>query len=142
MNLNLENKIAFVAASSDGLGFATALELAREKAKVVLSGRSSERLELAKNKILSTVPDAKLLTCIFDLMNEEQIKKAIHDSAHHFGGIDILITNAAGPKAGQFDELAISQWENAFQITLMSAVHLVYASLPFLKKSEAPSILT
>ncbi len=142
MNLNLDNKIAFVAASSDGLGFATALELAREKANVILSGRSGERLELAKNKILASVPDAKLTTCIFDLMDEEQINKTIQEIAARLGGLDILITNAAGPKAGQFNELTLSQWQNAFQITLMSAVHLIYAGLPFLKKSEAPSILT
>lgn len=142
MNLNLENKIAFVAASSDGLGFATALELAREKANVILSGRSMERLESAKNKILESVPDARLSTCVFDLLDEDQIKQAIHDTTQRLGGLDILITNAGGPKAGQFNELNIAQWQNAFQLTLMSAVHLIYASLPYLKKSSAPSILT
>lgn len=142
MNLNLENKIAFVAASSDGLGFATALELAREKAHVILSGRSQERLDSAKNKILASVPNAKLTTSVFDLMDEDQIKNTIQDVANRLGGLDILITNAAGPKAGQFNELAISQWQHAFNITLMSAVHLIYAALPFLKKSKAASILT
>lgn len=142
MNLNLENKIAFVAASSDGLGFATALELAREKARVILSARSLERLQIAKNKILQTVPDAECETIVFDLQNEDDIKKAIQESAKIFGGLDILITNAAGPKAGQFNDLTISHWQDAFQITLMSAVHLIYASLPYLKQSHSASILT
>ncbi len=142
MNLNLENKIAFVAASSEGLGFATALELAREKARVILSGRSLERLQLAKNKILNEVPDAQCEITVFDLRNEDDIKKAIQDCVQKFGGLDILITNAAGPKAGQFSDLAISQWQDAFQITLMSAVHLIYASLPYLKQSQSASILT
>jgi 3-oxoacyl-[acyl-carrier protein] reductase len=142
MNLNLENKVAFVAASSDGLGFATALELAREKAKVILSSRSEQRLQTAKEKILAEVPDAKIFTSAYDLLEEDQIKKAVQEAAQAFGGIDILITNAAGPKAGHFNELSISQWQNAFQITLMSAVHLIYAALPFLQNSRAASILT
>jgi 3-oxoacyl-[acyl-carrier protein] reductase len=141
MDLNLKNKVAFVAASSEGLGFATALELAREKACVVLSGRSEERLHTAKNKILSEIPEAKVATCVVDLTNEEQIKKAVNHAASVFGALDILVVNAAGPKAGTFQELTHSDWTNAFQMTLMSAVHLIYASLPVLKKSHAASIL-
>ncbi len=142
MNLNLTDKIAFVAASSDGLGFATALSLAREKAKVILGSRSEDRLEAAKAKILASVPDATIHTSAFDLLNEHEIKNAINDAANVYGGIDILVTNAAGPKAGNFTEISLIDWQNAFQISLMSAVHLIYAALPFLKKSSAGSILT
>ncbi len=142
MNLQLENKVAFVAASSGGLGFATALELAREKARVVLTGRSAERLSAARKKILDELPKADVLTLTVDVLDHEQIKKAIDDTASSFGGLDILITNAAGPKAGVFTELNLSLWENAFQLTLMSAVNLVYAALPYLQKSKAGSILT
>lgn len=142
MNLNLANKVAFVAASSEGLGFAVALQLAHEQAKIVLTGRSQEKLQIAKEKILAKVPKAEILIHAFDLLHEEQIKNAITAAIDHFNGIDILITNAAGPKAAHFEELTISQWNNAYQITLMSAVNLIYAALPHLKKSKAASILT
>ncbi|HEX2548668.1 MAG TPA: SDR family oxidoreductase [Gammaproteobacteria bacterium] len=142
MNLQLANKIAFVAASSDGLGYATALELAREKAKVVLGSRTAERVKAAKEKILAEIPDAEIFTCTYDLFNEQEIQKAVQHAANTLGGIDILITNAAGPKAGNFNEVSSQHWQNAFQISLMSAAHLIYAALPFLKKSEAASILT
>lgn len=142
MNLDLTNKIAFVAASSDGLGFATALELAREKAKVILASRSTDKLQIAKDKILAEVPDANLFISSFDLLDEQDIKKAMEKAANAFGGIDILITNAAGPKAGKFGELSITDWQSAFQISLMSAVHLIYAAFPFLQESESGSILT
>lgn len=142
MNLNLENKIAFVAASSSGLGFATALELAREKVRVVITGRSSEKLAASKKKILDEIPDAEILTITVDVLDESQIKNAIENAAQFFGGIDILITNAAGPKAGVFSDLTFANWQNAFQVTLMSAVNLIYAALPYLQKSKAASILT
>lgn len=142
MNLNLENKIAFVAASSGGLGFAVAEELVRENAKVVLTGRSMERLQAAKEKILAAVPYANLLLVVVDFLDDEQIKQAMQTVVDAFGGIDILITNAAGPKAGKFTELTMAYWQNAFQLTLMSAVNLIYAALPYLQKSTAASILT
>lgn len=142
MQTNLENKIAFVAASTTGLGFAVALELARENARVVISGRSEEHLAHAKKNILAEVPHAKLETYALDLYDANQIKKVIDQAAQSFGGMDILITNAPGPKGGPFTQLTPPAWENAFQITLMSAVHLIYAALPYLQKSKAASILT
>jgi 3-oxoacyl-[acyl-carrier protein] reductase len=142
MNLNLDNKIAFVAASSGGLGFAVALELARENAKVILTGRSSERLQTAKEKILAQVPKAILLTLAVDFLDEKQTQDAVQAAIESFGGIDILITNTAGPKAGKFTDLNVGYWQNAFQLTLMSAVNLIYAALPHLQKSNAGSILT
>lgn len=142
MNLNLDNKIAFVAASSGGLGFAVALELARENARVILTGRSDERLQKAKEKILAEVPNASLLTLTVDFLDEDQTKNAVQAAIKSFGGIDILITNAAGPKAGKFADLNLAYWQNAFQLTLMSAVNLIYAALPSLQKSNAGSILT
>lgn len=142
MKLNLENKIAFVAASSGGLGFATALELAREKARVVITGRSAERLQSSKEKILQEVPDAKIEAITTDILDAEQIKNAIEQTNKIFGGIDLLVTNAAGPKAGNFTDLSLAQWNDAFQLSLMSAVNLIYAALPSLQKSKAASILT
>ncbi len=142
MNLNLENKIAFIAASSSGLGFATALELAREKARVIITGRSSEKLDVSKKKILDIIPNAEILPLTVDILDETQIKHTMEKAAHFFGGIDILITNASGPKAGVFTDLTLAHWQAAFQITLMSAVNLIYAALPHLKKSKAASVLT
>jgi 3-oxoacyl-[acyl-carrier protein] reductase len=142
MDLNLKNKIAFVAASSGGLGFITALQLVREGARVIISGRSKERLEAAKQKMLADVPSAEVLTLEMDVLDEAQIRKAVQQAVEAFGGLDILVTNAAGPKAGTFTDLNPAHWQNAFHLTLMSAVNLIYAALPHLQKSKAASILT
>jgi 3-oxoacyl-[acyl-carrier protein] reductase len=50
MELGLKNKIAFVAASSQGLGKAVAIELAKEGAKLIINGRNKENLESTKRK--------------------------------------------------------------------------------------------
>ena len=60
MELGLKNKVAFVAASSQGLGKAVALELAQEGAKVIINGRSKESLEKTKQEITMTKERAKV----------------------------------------------------------------------------------
>ena len=51
MDLGLKNKVAFVAASSQGLGKSVALELAREGAKIIICGRDKDTLRIAETEI-------------------------------------------------------------------------------------------
>jgi 3-oxoacyl-[acyl-carrier protein] reductase len=66
MELGLKNKVAFVAASSQGLGKAVALELAQEGAKVIINGRSKESLEKTKQEIEQQT-NAEVLAIVGDL---------------------------------------------------------------------------
>ena len=71
MDLGLNNKVAFVAASSDGLGKAVALELAKEGATVIINGRNKEKLEKTKQEI-----ELECQTCVLaisgDLADEKE----------------------------------------------------------------------
>lgn len=142
MDLNLKDKVALIAASSDGLGLATAIELAREGAKVVINGRDQERIDNAINKVLDEVDGAKVIGVQADLTQTNNIQDLIQKTVEKFGGIDILITNAGGPPKGFFDTLDIDAWKKGCDLTLMSVVHLIQGCLEFLKQSNAPSILT
>ncbi len=143
MDLGLKNKVALVVASSMGLGFAAALELARDGAKVVLCGRSEVKLDTAvsrmKAELGQNVPVAAFVT---DVTDPAQNEKLIADTVAHFGGLDILITNAGGPPGGTFDSLNLDAWDEAYNLTLMSAVRLIKLALPHLRRSDAASILT
>src|SRR5207237_9816840 len=79
---------------------------------------------------------------VSDFHDETQYKNTIQAAVKSYGGIDILITNAAGPKAGKFTDLTLAYWHHAFQLTLMSAVNLIYAALPYLQKNKEGNILT
>ena len=143
MDLGLQDKIALVVASSTGLGFAAALELAREGAKVAICGRSQERLDAAKERIAAELGNANnVATFVVDVMVAEQTDQLIADVAAHFGGLDILITNAGGPPGGTFDSTSLEEWDRAYQLTLMSAVRLIKTALPHLRQSKAASVLT
>jgi len=142
MDLNLRDKVALVAASSDGLGLATGIELAREGAKVIINGRDDERLARALLTIKENVVNAQVIAITADLTKADQIKDLVKKSVDQFGGIDILITNAGGPPTGVFETVELETWKTGFDLTFMSVVHLVQNCLEYLKKSDAASILT
>lgn len=145
MDLKLQNKVALVAASSDGLGFATALQLAKEGARVVINGRNQDKIDTAVNKIKSELAmdqaDNNIIGIKADLTEADQIETLVQQTVQQFDGIDILITNAGGPPAGLFEQMDEVNFTQAFNLTLMSAVRLIRESLPFLKKSDMASVL-
>jgi 3-oxoacyl-[acyl-carrier protein] reductase len=77
-----------------------------------------------------------------DVTDPAQNEKLIADTVAHFGGLDILITNAGGPPGGTFDSLDLAAWDQAYNLTLMSAVRLIKAALPHLRQSQSASVLT
>lgn len=143
MDLGLKDKIALVVASSTGLGFAAALELARDGAKVALCGRSQDSLDTAVARIKEEVgANTTVAAFTTDVTDPAQNEKLIADTVAHFGGLDILITNAGGPPGGTFDSLDLAAWDQAYNLTLMSAVRLIKYALPHLRQSQAASVLT
>lgn len=142
MDLGLKDKVALVVASSTGLGFAAARQLAKEGAKVALCARSAEKLAEAENALKAELGVKNIASFTCDVTQKEQIDQLVADVAAHFGGLDILITNAGGPPGGTFDTTNLDAWQQAIDLTLMSVVHLVKAALPYLRQSDCANILT
>lgn len=140
MDLQLTDKVALVTAASTGLGLATARQLAREGAKVAICARTQADLAAAVAQIEEEGGTAVSFTT--DLLDPDQITRLVEDVIAHYGRLDILITNAGGPPGGTFDTADTAAWEQGFNLTLMSAVNLIKAALPYLRQSDAASILT
>jgi 3-oxoacyl-[acyl-carrier protein] reductase len=141
MDLKLKNKIALVTGSSKGLGYATALLLAKEGALVAVNSRNAENV-LKAGKQISRETEAKVLAIPGDLGDPEIPEKIVSKTVAEFGGLDILIANAGGPPSGKFESLDDVVWLKAFELVFMSQVRLIRAALPHLKKSTAAAILT
>ncbi len=143
MDLGLKNKVALVAASSSGLGLAAAVELVKENARVVICGREEARLKEAGRRLQALADDAQSVVAMTaDLLDPADIVRLVARMAEHFGGIDILITNAGGPPTGTFDSTTAAEWDAGYQLTLKSAMLLIKEGLPWLRRSDAASILT
>jgi 3-oxoacyl-[acyl-carrier protein] reductase len=139
MDLGLKDKVALVTAASKGLGKATALQFAREEAKVALCARSDLADRAADDIRRET--NAKMLAVRADVTQPADVERLIDATVERFGGLDILVTNAGGPPSGTFDNFDMDAWQKAVDLTLLSAVRLIKIALPYLRRSTAPAIL-
>jgi 3-oxoacyl-[acyl-carrier protein] reductase len=143
MDLQLQGKKALISASSSGLGLATAIQLAKEGADIVICGRNEDRLNQAVNEIKNQSQSrSQVFSFATELSQLESIEHLIDFAGEKLGGLDILITNAGGPPPGRFDCLQLSDWHQAFALTLMSCTYLIRTALPLLRQSKNASILT
>ncbi len=132
MDLGLRDRVAIVAASSRGLGKACALELANERARVVICARHSKQLAATAAEIRERT-GAEVLAIETDLNRADQIQHLVDETLGRYGRVDVLVTNNGGPPAGYFDDLTDEDWEMAHRRTLLSAVRLIRAVLPAMR---------
>ena len=135
MYLGIKDKIAFVSASSKGLGKAVALQLAQEGAKVIICARDEDELIKAKADIEYRT-GAEIMSLQLDVTIQEQINKAIDAIIKEFGTIDILVCNAGGPPAGMFEDFTPDDYREAVELNLMSTITLCYKVIPFMKRQQ------
>lgn len=141
MDLQLRGKIAVVTGSSKGLGYATALQLAREGARVVINSRSADTLQTAADQIREKT-GAEVLPIPGDVTDPAFPEELIRKTTAAWQGLDILITNSGGPQPGPFEKFADQDWSRAVDLSFMSHVRLIRAALPVLRQSPAASVLT
>ncbi|MDH4141443.1 MAG: SDR family oxidoreductase [Chloroflexota bacterium] len=134
MDLGLDGARALVGGGSGGLGEAIGSALTAEGARVALVGRPSTRLEQAADR----VPGAAVAA---DLATSDGPAAAVARSVDLLGGLDLLLVNSGGPQPGRFEELDDDAWSAAIDGTLRSALRLIRAALPHLRKSDRPAIL-
>jgi 3-oxoacyl-[acyl-carrier protein] reductase len=141
MDLQLKDKRALVTGSSRGLGYATALALAKEGCRVAINGRDEAKVSAAAQAIAAET-GAQVIGLAGDVSDPEVPARLVGEAARAFGGLDILVTNAGGPPAGAFESFNEAAWQKNIDLTLMSHVRLIQAALPHLKQSKAASVLT
>jgi 3-oxoacyl-[acyl-carrier protein] reductase len=141
MELGLRGKVAMVAASSKGLGYGIARELAREGALVSIGSRTEADVFDAA-EALTEETGGEILAHVMDASRPESIIQWVENTTEAFGGVDMLVVNAGGPPAGTFDDFDDADWQAAFELTLMSAVRMIRAVLPSMREAAAGSILT
>src|SRR3990170_2066712 len=141
MDLGLKDKIALVAGASRGLGAATARELAREGATVVICSRNAKTLVKTQESIfLEMHGETATMVIEADLTKDEDVRRLVEQATMRFGRLDILITNCGGPPTGRFEDHDLEAWRAAVDTTLFSVVRLIRAALPSLRDSRTPSI--
>jgi 3-oxoacyl-[acyl-carrier protein] reductase len=141
MDLGLKGKTALVTGASRGLGFATALLLAQEGARVVINSRDEVKLKASRDQI-QQLSRTEVVAAVGDVTSQDVPAALMEQTLAAFGGLDILITNTGGPKPGSFESLDDADWYRGIDLCLMAHVRLIRTMLPALKQSLAASVLT
>src|SRR6266508_3348688 len=129
MDLGLKDRVALVAAASRGIGFACALELAREGARVFLCSRDEARASEAAAKIRDET-GAQVEGRRADVTNNADIARFVDEALHHGGRVDICVTNDGGPPATVFADTDTDMFRQAFDQNALSAIRLAKFVLP------------
>lgn len=129
MELGLSGKRAAVAASSGGLGFGIAAALAGEGAQVVVNGRDATRAEAAAARIGATA-------VVGDVGTVDGAVAFVAGAMDALGGIDVLVTNAGGPPAGNVAafEDDIEQYRRALELNCLSVIAMCNAAIPGMRE--------
>jgi 3-oxoacyl-[acyl-carrier protein] reductase len=135
MDLGLNGKVALIAASSKGLGKASALALAREGARVTICARTEADLHAAAEEIKRET-GAEVLAVPADLTQAEGIHSVVSATVEGFGGIDVLVTNSGGPAPGKFPDLTDDDWLAGFEIVTLGFVRFVREALPYMREKH------
>lgn len=135
METGLANRIAIVAASSQGLGRAAAFALAAEGAHLALCARGSETLERTAAEIRERF-DVRVYTQTLDVGNTTAVEQFVTDVNKQFDRIDVCVTNAGGPPAKGFLETTDEDWNSAFALNLRSSAAFARAVIPHMQRNQ------
>src|SRR5437660_5822489 len=141
MDSGLKNRGVIVAASSQGIGFATAEAFANEGAQVAMCARTEKTLREAADSI-QTRTGAEVYAEPLDVTDGNAVQRFIENVAKRFGRIDVCVTNAGGPPAKNFLSISTDEWRKAVELNLMSTVHLARAVIPHMQRHRWGRIIT
>jgi NAD(P)-dependent dehydrogenase (short-subunit alcohol dehydrogenase family) len=122
----LQGKVAIVTGGGTGLGRAMALEYSRLGAKLVLASRSMEHLEPAIAELQQRGGEA--IAVQTDIRDPAQVDRMVQDTKKAFGGVDILVNNAAGNFICKAEDLSPNGWRTVVDICLNGTFYCTRAA--------------
>jgi 3-oxoacyl-[acyl-carrier protein] reductase len=118
--LGFTGKVAIVTGGATGIGYATARQLAKLGAKVVICSRTADELEAAAGRIAQE-SGGTCLAVPTDVKDEEAVIRLVQRTIDEFGRIDVLVNNAGGTRMGPLETIPTRGWDSIFDLNVRSA---------------------
>ena len=141
MDTGLKNRVAIVAASSQGLGRATADAFAAEGCRLAMCSRNAENLHAAAKQIEKKYA-SEVFASPLDVTDPDAVKDFVERTVSRFGSIDICVTNAGGPPPKGFLATSLEDWRKAIDTNFLSAVYFAREVIPHMQKRHWGRIIT
>jgi 3-oxoacyl-[acyl-carrier protein] reductase len=135
MDLGLGDKICIVTGSTGGIGLEAARLLASEGARVVVCGRDARRVEHAK------LDTGAALGVVSDLAEPVAPQELVSRTVSELGGLDCLVNNVGVAFQRSFEEVSDADWEEQWQLNVMSYVRATRAALPAMRERGGGAIV-
>ncbi len=136
--MDVKNKVALITGGTHGIGAQVAIQLAKEQIKLALIARHDIGDELRQQ--LDEI-GATYEFIAADLSQAEECSCVVEKVFNRYGQLDILIHCAGGPAPGNLMTVSGEDWYKAFDIHLHAIFHLSKTVIPYLKNSDAASII-
>jgi 3-oxoacyl-[acyl-carrier protein] reductase len=141
MDLEIKGRVALVAASSQGIGLATAEAFAAEGCRVAMCARNERTLQAAAEKIRRQHA-AEVYAEAFDVTDLAAVSRFVAAVANKFGSVDICVTNAGGPPAKGFLAASLEDWKKAIEANFLSNVYFAHEVIPHMQRKKWGRIIT
>jgi 3-oxoacyl-[acyl-carrier protein] reductase len=141
MDLGLKDRVAVVAASSQGIALAAAGAFAAEGCKIAMCSRNPEALAAGAEKIRKE-HNAEVMAEILDVTHSAGVGRFIARVVEKFGSVDICVTNAGGPPAKGFLACTLEDWQQALNANFLSTVYFAREVIPHMQRKRWGRIIT
>jgi 3-oxoacyl-[acyl-carrier protein] reductase len=141
MDLGLKGKTALVTAASRGIGYASAMTLAKEGANIVMCARGRAALDQAADEIRNN-STVSVVAQTADVTSQDDIDRLVARTTAEFGGCDILIAIGGSPARGAFEDINEDLLRQGFEMTILALFRMVKAVLPHMRANKWGRIVT
>jgi NADP-dependent 3-hydroxy acid dehydrogenase YdfG len=135
----IKDKVAIITGASSGIGYATALALSREGAKIAAGARRADRLEFLQREI--SMKGGDILTHKLDVTKKAECDTFVDDVVKKWGTVDILVNNAGLMPLSFFKNLKVDEWDRMIDVNIKGVLYCTAAVITTMLNKKSGHIV-
>ena len=135
----IKDKVAVITGASSGIGFATALALAKAGAKVAIGARRTDRLDELEDKIKEL--GSQVLSQKLDVTKKEECESFVKNALDRWGTVDILVNNAGLMPLSFVKNLKIDEWDRMIDVNIKGVLYCTAAVVNHMREKKSGHIV-